>query len=62
LGVLPDAESLSDEELALVRRHERSGRPLGDEAFLARLEKLVGRVLRPRKLGPRGPWKHKRKD
>jgi REP element-mobilizing transposase RayT len=38
----------------------RSIRPLGDEALLARLEKLAGRVLRPRKRGPRGPWKHKR--
>jgi putative transposase len=55
------ASGLSDEELALLRRHERSGRPLGDEAFLARLEKLAGRVLRRRKRGPRGPWKHKRK-
>jgi len=37
-----------DEELAL---HERTGRPLGDESFIERLEKLAGRRLRPGKPG-----------
>jgi len=31
--------------------HGRTGRPLGDEAFLERIEKLAGRVLRPQKPG-----------
>ena len=53
---------LSDEALALFRRHERSGRPLGDDGFVARLEALVGRVLRPGRRGPKGPWKHKDKN
>ena len=35
-----------------LRRHERTGRPLGDERFLRRVEKLVGRVLHKRKPGP----------
>jgi putative transposase len=34
-------------------RHARTGRPLGDEAFLLLLEKITGRVLRKRKPGPR---------
>ena len=37
-----------------LQRHERTGRPLGDESFLAKLAKLEGllnRVLKPRKAG-----------
>lgn len=33
-----------------LRRHERTERPLGDEAFLAGLEEALGRTLWPRKL------------
>ena len=38
-------------ELAAVRGGERTGRPLGDSAFLARLEAMTGRTLAPRKPG-----------
>ena len=34
-----------------LQRHERTGRPLGDKSFLARLESLLNRVLKPRKAG-----------
>jgi formylglycine-generating enzyme required for sulfatase activity len=37
------------------RRHERTGRPLGNEDFLRRLEKRLDRILRPRERGPKGP-------
>jgi putative transposase len=47
------------EELKALRRHNRTGRPLGDEQFMARLELVTGRALRPHKPGPHGPWKHK---
>jgi putative transposase len=47
------------EEAALLRRHERTGRPLGSESFLKRLERKLGLELRPKKRGPKGPWKHK---
>jgi len=41
-----------DEELGrTLRRHEATGRPLGDDGFLARLEARVGRILRPRPPG-----------
>jgi hypothetical protein len=40
-----------EEELKELRGHGRTGRPLGDEAFLERLEGLVGRVLKPQKGG-----------
>ena len=36
-----------------LRRHERTGRPLGDKTFLERLEKLLGRTLLPQKRGPK---------
>jgi putative transposase len=45
--------AISEEELRDLREHGRTGRPLGSSAFLDRLERLVGRVLKPRKPGPR---------
>ena len=45
---LQEAPSLSE-----FRRHTRTARPLGSESFLAHLEKLSGRILRPRKRGPK---------
>jgi putative transposase len=42
-----------------LQHHERTGRPLGDERFLAKLEGLLNRVLKPRKAGrkPKRPAK-----
>jgi len=37
----------------LIRRHTRTGRPLGSELFLSGLEILTGRKLLPQKRGPR---------
>ena len=37
----------------LPRAHERTGRPLGEEAFLASLEQDLGRILRRQKPGPK---------
>ena len=53
------AEGVSEEQAERFRRHERTGRPLGDEGFVTRLERVLGRVLRPHKRVPKGPWKHK---
>lgn len=36
-----------------IGHHARTGRPLGDEVFLLRLEKITGRVLRKGKPGPK---------
>jgi putative transposase len=41
-----------------LRRAESIGQPLGDAAFLDRLEHLTGRSLRPAKRGPK-PHEHK---
>jgi putative transposase len=45
-------EAMDPDVLADVRKHQRTGRPLGDEAFVGHLEELLGRILRPRKPGP----------
>ena len=45
--------AVPEEELRDIRGHSRTGRPLGDETFLGRLEEKVGRVLRPQKRGPK---------
>ena len=43
-----------DEALSkALRRAESIGRPLGDAAFLDRLEQLIGRSLRSAKRGPK---------
>ncbi len=39
------------EEGDTLRRHERTGRPLGDPAFVDIMEKELGRLLRPSKVG-----------
>ena len=36
-----------------LRAQERTGRPLGDEDFLALLEQNLGRILRRQKPGPK---------
>jgi REP-associated tyrosine transposase len=43
----------SSEELDLMQRHEKSGRPLGAAAFVEGLEEKLGRILRPQKPGPK---------
>ena len=45
------ASAVAEEELKDLRGHGRTGRPLGNEAFLERLECLLGRKLKPQKGG-----------
>jgi len=50
------AELLASRDQALFdtfRKHERTGRPLGDRDFVDRLSKLVGRELSKKKPGPK---------
>jgi len=56
------AKPSREEQWELFRRHERTGRPLGGERFVARLESTLGRELHLQKRGPKGPWKYARKD
>lgn len=39
--------------VAALERHGRTGRPLGDERFVKKLERRLDRELRPRKPGPK---------
>ena len=39
--------------MKIVEQHARTGRPLGDETFVKKLESLTGRVLRKLKPGPK---------
>jgi len=48
------ARVIREKDIKLMRAHERTGRPLGDEEFLARLEHDLGRILRRQQPGPRG--------
>ncbi len=52
-------QELPESELNALRLHNRTGRPLGSEDFVANLELILGRTLKPLKPGPKGPWKHK---
>jgi putative transposase len=42
-----------EERLQVIRRHIFTGRPLGEQTFVERLEQRLGRVLRKMKPGPR---------
>ena len=42
---------LDEAALAAIRAHERTGRPLGSEAFLDELEARLGRILKKRRAG-----------
>jgi len=62
LGMVDDwaeclALSVDEDEAALLRRHDRTGRPLGGASFVECLERQLDRVLHPRKRGPKGPGK-----
>ncbi len=47
------------QKIGLLRRHERTGRPLGDGAFLKRLEARLDRVLRKKTPGRKRKKKQK---
>lgn len=58
LALAPDWRALldrpdDDDDSAALYRHLGTGRPLGDDAFIGRLEADLGRVLRRRRPGPR---------
>ncbi len=42
-----------ESEMTLFRKHERSGRPIGNNDFIERLERLLDRPLKPKKPGPK---------
>ena len=44
-------ETPSPDEVAMLRKHERTGRPLGEPTFVGQVENLLGRSLRRNKPG-----------
>lgn len=47
------AEPEDEEKLRILRRHQSTWRPLGDEVFVKGLEEVEGRVLTKQKPGPK---------
>ncbi len=45
--------SVNEVDAKLIKLHQNTGRPLGNDQFLARLERDLGRVLREKKKGRR---------
>ena len=43
----------SDDDAEMLRRHEKTGRHLGDDLFVESLESATERLLRPQKRGPK---------
>ena len=46
------ATDVTNPEIEIFRKYERTGRPLGEETFIRQIEDVLGRRLRPRKPGP----------
>ena len=46
-------EGTGEDELKRIRRHVRTGRPMGDDAFVDRVERMLKRPLRRGKPGPK---------
>lgn len=44
----------TEEEMEKIRHHERTGRPLGSDSFVDRLETGLNRILKRGKPGPKG--------
>jgi putative transposase len=44
---------VDEHEIGMFRRHERTGRPMGDVSFIDMLESRLSRSLRPKKPGPK---------
>ena len=47
------AYDAKDAEMELFRKHERTGRPLGTDSFVKKIEFLLDRKLKPQKPGPK---------
>ena len=45
---------VSEEEIERIRRHERTGRPIGNDSFVGKLEQALGRILKRQKPGRKG--------
>ena len=46
-------KTVDKDTVEIFRKHERTGKPIGDNDFIEKLEKITGRHLKPRKPGPK---------
>ena len=46
-------KDIDTETIEAFRKHERSGRPIGNDDFIEKVEKITGRRVKPRKPGPK---------
>ncbi|MFQ5586315.1 MAG: transposase [Thermodesulfobacteriota bacterium] len=58
LGIVGDWRSFLSEDISELkandlRRHEQTGRPLGSEQFISKIEEKLGRILHREKPGPK---------
>jgi len=51
--------AIREEEIAEMRKHEKTGRPLGGEGFVESLKNTLGRILKPKKAGRKPKSKKK---
>jgi len=49
---------ITKEDSEKIKCHAQSGVPLGNETFISDLEERFGMDFRPKKRGPKGPWKN----
>ena len=47
------SEAVNEEGIQLLKKHERTGRPLGSQRFVVGLEKIAGRGLLRQAPGPK---------
>ena len=47
------SSDVQEPEIELFRKHERTGRPLGEDPFIKKMESLLDRKLKPQKPGPK---------
>ena len=47
------SSGMNKEDEVEIKRHSRTGRPLGGSQFIETIEKLIGRQVRPKKPGPK---------
>jgi len=52
----------ADDAVERLRMHTRTGRPLGDDAFLSKVEALLGQRVRPLPIGRPQGWSKKKMD
>jgi len=48
------SSGIAEEDMESIRRHERTGRPLGNDDFIVRIERAINRILGKQKPGPKG--------